>query len=60
MIDVYRINKMAIITLSNVLSLDLKPKDIEIGIVTSENPKFHQMTENEIEQHLNRIAENAD
>jgi 20S proteasome subunit alpha 1 len=47
-------------TLSNVLSLDFKPTDIEIGIVTKDRPRFWKMTETEIEEHLNRIIEKAD
>jgi 20S proteasome subunit alpha 1 len=42
------------------LSIDFKPADIEIGIVTKDQPRFRKMTENEIEAHLNRIIEKAD
>ena len=47
-------------TLANVLSLDFKPQDIEIGLVTKDDPKFRVLDVNEIENHLNRIAEKSD
>ncbi|KAJ3303497.1 Mitochondrial porin [Kappamyces sp. JEL0829] len=48
---------MAITALSSVLSLDFKPQDIELGIVTKDQPRFRRMAESEIEAHLNRIVE---
>lgn len=49
--------ELAIQCLSSVLSADLKPSEIEIGLVTSDNPDFRVLTESEIETHLTRIAE---
>ncbi|KAI9225338.1 MAG: nucleophile aminohydrolase [Piptocephalis tieghemiana] len=48
---------MAIGTLSNVLSLDFTPSDLEIGYVTHDHPTFRTMTEEEIDAHLQRIAD---
>ncbi|KAK6095112.1 Proteasome subunit YC7alpha/Y8 (protease yscE subunit 7) [Batrachochytrium dendrobatidis] len=52
--------ELAITTLSNVLSLDLKPQDIEVAIVTEEDPRFKILNEVDIEAHLTRIVERAD
>lgn len=49
--------ELAVSTLANVLSTDLKPSEIEIGVVTKDNVKFRVLTETEVEQHLTRIAE---
>jgi len=43
--------------LSSVLAADLKPNEIEIGLVSSEERSFKILTESEIETHLSRIAE---
>lgn len=47
----------AIETLQNVTSQDFKATDIEVGIVTTENPRFRKLSPQEIEEHLNIIAE---
>uniref|UniRef100_A0A8C3RYN9 Proteasome subunit alpha type n=1 Tax=Chelydra serpentina TaxID=8475 RepID=A0A8C3RYN9_CHESE len=48
---------LAIICLSTVLSTDFKASEIEVGIVTSEHPRFRTLAEDEIERHLVTIAE---
>lgn len=47
----------AIMCLQNVISTDFKSNEIEIGIATTDNPFFRTLTEQEIEHHLNTIAD---
>jgi len=49
--------QLAIQSLCTVLSSDLKPSEMEIGIVSRDNPGFRVLTEPEIEQHLTALAE---
>ncbi|KAI9202659.1 nucleophile aminohydrolase [Polychytrium aggregatum] len=52
--------ELAITTLSTTLSIDFKPADIEVGIVTADETNFRALSEDEIEAHLTRIVENSD
>lgn len=49
--------QMAIQCLSTVLALDFKSNEIEIGVITRDNPEFRKLGKEEIEKHLNDIAE---
>uniref|UniRef100_A0A336MVR2 Proteasome subunit alpha type n=1 Tax=Culicoides sonorensis TaxID=179676 RepID=A0A336MVR2_CULSO len=49
--------QLAINCLSQVLGVEFKPNEIEIGVITKTNPEFKILKENEIEEHLTAIAE---
>ena len=49
--------ELAVGTLASVLSLEFKPTDLEIGIVTVEDPAFRILSEIEIERLLTRMVE---
>merc|ERR1712061_819907 len=49
--------QLAINCLSTILSADFKASEIEVGVVGAKDPKFHKLTEEEIDTHLTAIAE---
>jgi 20S proteasome subunit alpha 1 len=49
--------KVAIKTLQNTLSTEFRSTDIEIGVVTSEEPEVRVLTPEEIERELAKIGE---
>lgn len=49
--------QLAISALSTVLSADFKPSEIEVGVVSKDQPQFRTLSETEIDAHLVAIAE---
>lgn len=47
----------AIIALQTVVGSDLKPTDLEVGVVTRSEPRWRQLTEQEIDQQLAAISD---
>lgn len=49
--------ELAVGTLASVLSLEFKPADLEIAIVTLQDPEFRILAEEEVERLLTRMVE---
>jgi len=49
--------ELAIQCLCSVLSSDLKPSEMEVGVVTTDNTEFRTLSEQEIEQRLSSLQE---
>jgi len=56
-LDTKQTIQMAISCMQNILSSEIRKGEIEVGIVTAENPKFRMLADEEVEEHLNEIAE---
>ena len=49
--------KVAVKAMQNTLSMEFRSSDIEIGIVTTQDPHVHFLTPDEIQNELNKIGE---
>jgi 20S proteasome subunit alpha 1 len=49
--------QMAINALQTVLGEDFKASDIEVGVVTTDSPRFRRLSDDEVDRHLTEIAE---
>lgn len=58
--DSDQVIRTAITCLGHVLGSDFRGSEIEVACVTGKNGKFHSLKEEEIEGHLNAIADDAD
>lgn len=47
----------AILTLQTCVGSDLKPTDLEVAIVTKENPRFTVLKESEVDALLTEISD---
>lgn len=55
--DTKTVIQEAIGTLQSILAVDFKSADIEVGLVTADNPTFRRLTDAEVDDHLTAIAE---
>jgi 20S proteasome subunit alpha 1 len=56
-LDTDKTIKMAINALQTVLGEDFKASDIEVGVVTTDSPRFRRLSDDEVDRHLTEIAE---
>uniref|UniRef100_A0A8R1II98 Proteasome endopeptidase complex n=1 Tax=Caenorhabditis japonica TaxID=281687 RepID=A0A8R1II98_CAEJA len=48
--------ELAIEALQSSLGIDVRAKDLEVVVVTKENTKFTKLKDDQVEHHLNQIA----
>ena len=58
--DNNQVIRTAITCLGHVLGSDFRGTEIEVGSIEGKDGKFHVLSEDEIEAHLNAIADDAD
>lgn len=49
--------QLALLALQTVIGNEFKPSDVEVGVVHADHPKFRVLDEDEIDFHLNALAE---
>jgi len=49
--------QLALGCLQAVLSQELKKTEVEVGVVSAKRPRFYRLSEDEIDAHLNTLAE---
>lgn len=49
--------QQAIMCLQDILQMDLKSKDLEVGVVSAAQPKFTVLKDEQVDEHLTAIAE---
>ncbi|GJD10999.1 Proteasome subunit alpha type-6 [Galdieria sulphuraria] len=49
--------QLALATLQSVVAADLKPSDVEVAVVSKDNPRFRILTDEEVEQQLTAMTE---
>jgi len=52
-----KVIETAILALQTVVGSDLKPNDLEVAVLTKQQPRFRILTEQEIDTHLTNISD---
>jgi len=55
--DVNQTAQLAISALQHVLGEEVKASELEVAVVTADNPNFRVISESEVEDHLTSISE---
>ncbi len=55
--DLDRTISVALSCLTHILSVDFKPSELEVAVVSKAQPRFRCLNEDEIEDHLTALAE---